>query len=554
MNRLPAAPLRLLLWCAAGTVLVQLVLVRISAGNPDGFSAIFFHLLKTYDTHGNLLLLAGVLLALALRKRPFPAAVLELLAEHPWTVAAATFALLCLGSLRVYHAHPLSMDEYAAVFQAQAFAGGSLGGRFPPQLLDQLLPRFFQGFFFNASPATGEIASTYWPGFALLMAPFAWAGMPWAANPALAALTVPLLHRLSRELAGREAAGWAVALTLASPAFVVAGISYYSTTAHLFCNLAYALLLFRPTPLRAAAAGLIGSLALTLHNPVPHMLFSLPFFVWLALRPGRAANLAALLAGYLPLALLLGVGWHRYVVSLAATGAAAAPAGGILQAAPAVADTVVSQLAGFLKMPASTTISARIAGLAKLWTWAAVGLIVLAAWGYRAASGLPQVRVLAAALLVTFFGYFLVRFDQGHGWGYRYIHSAWFVLPVLAAICLAKAEGELRAMAAWAIAFSLVAANGLRLVQTESFIARQIAQVPPLAQAPADREIVFVDIRAGFYTQDMVQNDPFLRAPRVVMVRYGAENVAGFMARHFPAYEKSAEGPWGELWRQKPAN
>jgi hypothetical protein len=558
MNRALTAPARLLLWCAGGTVAAQLVLARIGAGNPDGFSPIFFYLLKTFDTHGNVVLFAAALCAFALRRRAASLRAIDFLAERPWWIAGAAFPLLCFGSLGVYHAYPLSMDEYLAAFQAKAFSAGRLSGVFPPELMDRLVPKFFQDYFFSVSRTTGEISTQYWPGFALVMAPFAWLGAPWAANPALTAATIPLIHRLAKHVSGgsAQAAGWAVALTLASPVFVVSGISYYSMAAHLFFNLLYALLLLQPTPLRAGLAGIVGSIALTLHNPVPHMLFCLPFFVWLALRPRRFANLAALLVGYLPLVGLLGIGWHRHIAALAAASPAAAAS--VSAVAPAVIDTVLTQLGAFLKVPSATTVHARIAGLSKMWTWGAAGLIVFAAYGYRAASRSAQINVLGAALLLTFLGYFLVRFDQGHGWGYRYIHSAWFVLPVLAAIFFARPSSgdsdELRAMAAWAVILSLVLANGLRLVQVESFIARQLAQVPPLLQpvAPGGREIVFIHIGTGFYTQDMVQNDPFLRAPRMVMVYDGAQRTAEFMARNFPGYAKRAAGDWGELWHAQP--
>ena len=45
-------------------------------------------------------------------------------------------------------------------------------------------------------------------------------------------------------------------------------------------------------------------------------------------------------------------------------------------------------------------------------------------------------RLLTASALLTLFGYFLVPVDQGHGWGYRYFHSAWMALPLLATAAL----------------------------------------------------------------------------------------------------------------------
>ena len=40
------------------------------------------------------------------------------------------------------------------------------------------------------------------------------------------------------------------------------------------------------------------------------------------------------------------------------------------------------------------------------------------------------------------------------------------------------------------------------------------------------------------------------RSPRVMMVFDGADKSAALMARRFPAYTKSAEGDWGELWKK----
>jgi hypothetical protein len=215
---------------------------------------------------------------------------------------------------------------------------------------------------------------------------------------------------------------------------------------------------------------------------------------------------------------------------------------------------IASHLRSVVTLPDARIVLARLSGLAKIWTWGAACLLVLAALGFWMARGRASVRLLAAALATTFFGYFLVPFDQGHGWGYRYIHSAWFVLPLLAAIPLdasgVRSEEDLRRMAAWAVVLSLLLATGLRLVQVDGFISRQRAQVPPLAaRADADRpQVVFVNIRTGFYTIDLVQNDPFLRGPRITLVYEGAERSAALMAERFPAFRRSAHGEWGELW------
>ena len=528
---------------------MQLLLWRWA--DREGFTPIFRFLLRYYDAHGNLLLLAVAVCAWLLRRQPAALAAVQFAAQRPWTIAAALFPLLCLASLHVYHAYPLSMDEYAAVFQAEAFAAGRLGGAFPPDLLDRLIPPYFQNGFLAVSRASGEVSANNWPGFSLLLAPFAWLNIPWAANPAFGALSIPALHRLTKQVTGsQEAAGWAVALTIASPVFVLSSISFYSMQASLLAHVLFAILLLQPTVPRAFLAGVAGSVALTLHQPVAHLLFFLPFAAWLALRPGAPRILAALLAGYLPLSIPLGIGWHLHLVELMQ--GAGSP--GSVPAGQAPLDAILARVGNVFRLPSAVTTEARIAGLSKVWTWGAPGLLVLAAWGYAARRHALALRILGAALAATFFGYFLFRVEQGHGWGYRYMHSAWFILPLLASVVLSipmdRERAELRAMAAWAVVIALVAANAQRLVQAEAFIGRHLSQVPPLARAPeaGRRELVFVNPAAGSYLLDMVQNDPFMGAPRIVMLLQGPESTTEFVRQRFPGYTRSEQGEWGELW------
>jgi hypothetical protein len=543
------SPLRLLSWCLAGTAVAQLVIwLVVERGRV---SPIFWYLLKLHDTHGNVLLAMIVVAGFALRSRSEPLALVRLAAERPWVLSAATFPVLCVLAFFVYRMHPLSMDEYATLFQAKVFAAGRLDGALPPDLLDRLVPRHFHGQFFSVSRSTGEVSSVYWPAFPLLLAPFERVGAAWMVNPLLAALTLPAVHGIVVQLTGsREAGGWALLLTIASPVFVVTSISFYSMPAHLLCNLWYARLLLEPTPARAAAAGVLGSISLTLHFPLRHALFAAPFLVWILLRPARWQNLGALAAGYAPLGLLLGLGWHQHITDpLRAIPAAAGAA-----PAPGRVTSPVAHALDFVRLPGAGTYVVRAAAVAKNWTWSAAAVVVLAAWGAASCWSNRGVRLLAAALLVTFVGYFGTAGDQGHGWGDRTLYQAWFVLPVLAGAALAMAPG-VRSMVAWCIVLSLMLANGLRLVQAEGFIRQHLRQVPPLASAPPpDRpQVVFVDLAAGAYARDLVQNDPLLRASRITMVlgsRYSAE---ALMAQRFPGYRKISEGEWGQLW-ERPAN
>lgn len=500
---------------------------------------IFRYLLEQHDLPVAPLFAAALLLALLPPLRAAGLGVAAWCGRHPATLALATTALLAAGTLSVYHAHPLSMDEYAPRFQSEAFAAGHLAGRFPPELLDWLVPKGFQGVFFKVSAASGEVASMYWPGLALLMTPFSLVGAPWLLNPLIGGATVLVLHRLGRELfADDAAAGLAVLLALASPAVTINAISFYSMAAHLLANALFLLLVLRRTPLSALGAGLVGSLALVLNNPVPHLLFAAPWFAWLALRPGGARLVCALIAGYVPLTLLLGLGWPLYL-----RGIGSALGAGEL-ATPGSAARTFSESLGSFRPPSEAVFAARILGLAKLWLWAAPALLAAAALGFwRKRDDSGPWLALAGSALLTYFGYFLVRFDGGHGWGYRYFHAAWLVLPLFA-VAAARATPLAGFLAAGALLSGLL--SGVRAVQVEDFIARHLAQRP--AAASGEPRVVIIDPSRGFYAVDLVQNDPFLRGRTVTFITRGRAADEAMMAARFPELRLLASDARGSVW------
>jgi len=553
---------RTLFWVAAMvTTAILLWTHQWRPGNDrHGLSAIFFVLFVYNDypaTVCALLILVGAFFGsqlLPVRR------VVQWAGDRPLVIAAITGLLLALGTLVVYHNHPLSMDAYAAYFQSRAFAAGQLHGRFPAPLLDWLIPRGFQDYFLNVSRATGSVAETYWPGFALLLTPFTWAGVPWLCNPVLSALTLLVIHRLALELFDdREAAGFALLLTIASPVIFANGISYYSMPAHLLTNSVFALLLVHPTLRRAAAAGVVGSLALTLHNPVPHMLFAAPWLVWVAFRQGGARLLASLIAGYLPLCVLMGLGWFVFSGHLQREGLMSATA------PIATADRLQGMLEIF-SLPDAAVVLARLIGIAKTWVWAVPGVMILAAAGAVRWRQDILSRLLAASAVLTLLGYFFVPVDQGHGWGYRYFHSAWMALPLLATAALfrpARApredlsparlfeDSETKDFVAACILLTLVLGVGFRAWQLQDFMARDLGQVPQYKGT--GMRVVILDGRSSFYGADLVQNDPLLRGNEIRMYSHGAAADEQMMAQYYPELHRVYADPYGTVWSQAPA-
>ena len=519
------------------------------AGYLAGLHPIFYILFTHFDYPAAMWMLFALLAAALLSGRVSARPVALWVSEHCGIIAAATAAVFAVGTLVVYRDHPLALDEYTVLFQSKVFASGHLATRFPPQLLNWLIPQEFQDYFLNVSPATGQVASAYWPSFSLLLTPFTFLGIPWACNPVISALSIIAIHRLTlTAFEDREAAGLAVLLTLASPVFFADGISFYSMSAHMLANTLFAILLSKASPRRALAAGAVGSVALTLHNPVPHLLFALPWLVWLARRPGSGKAFGALILGYLPLCLLLGFGWFFFSIHLLHAGTRP-------QSTTLHVGTLRHMLSAFT-LPSFEVLDIRLVDLAKIWLWSVPGLLVIAgigAWKWRDRT---VCRLLAASAVLTILGYAFVPFDQGHGWGDRYFQSAWMVLPILAAGALtrrraAPSAGFLEAadtrafVVACALAF-LVAGVGLRAAQIHAFISDDLRQLP--AYRGRGRRVEFIDVRHSFYGADLVQNDPRLRGKVIRLVDYGPKLDAAIMRKYFPSFREVYADPHGTVW------
>lgn len=499
------------------------------------FSPIF-RLLLTTDDGMTAWVTALICILAAAWKYPRPALiVVGFLARHPLRVALGTAAAISLLAILVYRVYPLSMDEYSAVFQAKIFAAGRLFAQLPPKAVDWLVVRGFNGSFLIASSDSGKALEAYWPGFALLLAPFEFFKVPWLCNASMAGLTILLIYRITKEITGDWLApGWAMLFTLASAAFVGEAISLYSMPAHLTANLLFVLLMLKPTAPRALAAGLVGSLALILHNPLPHALFATPWIISMALDPRQRRYLLFLALGYLP-GLTIGLGWLFLRADIRLSGSGAVSWRNI------AGDAFV--------WPSVALINMRVAALVKLLVWAPPGLFLLAVLGTIRCRGNQHVRLLMQSALLTFVGYLFVRFDQGHGWGYRYFHSAWGAIPILAACAISKEsekQPRLVAFAGAAAMLSLVSTMPLQLGQIDQFMTQHLAQLPK-SIVPGDN-IFFVHPKGGFYVADMVQIDPLLRDRNLILVSRGKQLDTELVQENWPTAVKVFSGLSSDQW------
>ncbi|HWT84505.1 MAG TPA: hypothetical protein VN177_01940 [Myxococcales bacterium] len=534
--RLPigAAPAMAISAVALGALSLMLA-QPLPSGGPVA-PHVFEYLFSRNEPQAAWLAIAVVLASAALaRWGRVPGSVVSRLTADPRAFVAGVTLVLAAAALLVYRAHPLSMDEVAPLFQARVFARGRLAGQVPPELMPRLVPPF--RWFIETAPS-GAMLSAYWPGFALLLTPFVWIGCPWLLNPLLGGATLLLAWRLAGRLwPGTRAAGWAVLFTAASPAFSVNAISFYSMAAHLAASLCFAALVIEE---RLFLAGVVGSLALALHNPLPHTLFALPWIAWLAWRPGRLRNLLVLALGYMPGVIVLVGGWMWCRASVTHP---VETRGGVLEGLMVFGRSVFAA-------PSLDLLLARTMNVAELASWAVPLLVPLAVLGFVRCRADARVRLFALSSLLTLAGYAFVVYDQGHGWGFRYFHAAWGALPLLAAGGLESVETTppLRKLALAAALFGLLFCTPLRFRQVRTFIDEHLAQVPSTAGG-GRQTVVFIDVGRGSYTIDLVQNDPFLEADRWMLISFGELADRSFMRAFFPSARRIAAGAFGSVWQ-----
>ena len=548
-----------MLWMAVLVLVVSLlaaiyILHYVQYPMPLWHGSIFKVLLFRQDLAGLALIVAIAMLACIPATHRPALAFVEAIGRRPWTGAAVVFVALCAGTLLAAQNHALAGDEHLTLMQSRIFAEGRLTGEVPPNLMPWLVADTYRYRWIMLNPETGDLVSIYWPGFALVLAPFTRLGIPWACNPLLASLALLLMSRLASRLTqSTQAGGWAMLLAAGSPAFSGLALSYFPMTAHLLLNLVYAWLLIERGRRGLVYAGLVGSFALLLHNPVPHMLYALPWLVWLGRQPDGRHNLAHLAVGYLP-GLVVGLGWAAFIRNMH----------GFLFAAPFPSDGEFLNELGNLYwywqfrssymfgVPQDYAIGGRIGEQVRLWAWAVPGLPILALAGWWLGRRNVHLNLLALSLVVTIVGYFFVRFDQGYGWGARYVHPAWGALPILGAMALVQWPAHLnaRAVRGWAAAagaFSLIFATALRGWQIHDYIAEHVARRPPHAEGA--RQFVFIhEDRDYYYDQDLVQNDPFLREPTVYLLSRGQWWDQEIMHRMYPQAYRVYDGPRGQVW------
>ena len=427
-------------------------------------------------------------------------------------LAGAVAVTAYAGVEVVFGRHPLSMDEFMAVFDARIFREGRLWAEVAPEwrpYLPALQPLF-------VAPGAGNAwwTSAYLPVNAMLRAGFERLGDGAFAGPAWAGLSVVLTYAVGRRLRPERPAYALVAAVLlaGSAQLLITAMTPYAMSAHLALNLLWLLLLLRGGVLGHGAAMLTALLATGLHQLLFHPLFAAPFVLklWWERRWGPAA---AHTLAYL----VIGLFWTSYPALFLPAGPVedGRSLRGVLEIALA--------LAGRWELSDVTYTAANLVRFVVWQNPLTVPLLVLSVLAGRRLDGTE--RALWGGLLLTLAAMAVILPYQGHGWGYRYVHG------LLGSACLLAAGAWLRLLdgcaepergRSWAAFGGVSAAAALLLLPLQAWQTR--AYVRPYAAAAravagADADVVVVDDTDFWFGADLVRNDPFLRNRPKVMLR-----------------------------------
>jgi len=467
---------------------------------------IFYYLLVHYETLQ--FTIAGfALLALAALLARRPVVLEKVQASLRWklspsrTAALLAFAALAIssaGTFIAYHGFPLCIDEYLPTFQAKLFARGQIFAHIPEEW--RRFSPSMTTIFLMFDPHGFRWTQVFLPVYAAIRALLSFVALDAITGAILAAASVWATFVCGRRIWPEKPhlAPLAAALVFANTQVLVMGMTAYAWPAHLALNLVF-LALYLGRGAQFWAAPWIGFLAFGLHQPHVHPLFALPLvlrFAW----QRRWSAFAYYSAVYLAAAGC----WYAWL-KMARLGM---PRG---------------ELEGIFGVPNTEMIQLQWCNAALLLAWSTPLLWALAcvAWS-RWRSLPPLARDLTGGIALSFVFYFAFPHNQGHGWGYRFLHGLIGSGALLAAWgweqIEERATAALRGALVLSLGFTAVWQLPSRWWEVDEVVAPFAHASRTIEHAPYD--FVLLDAPAAWYASDLVRNDPFLtNRPKILFAR-----------------------------------
>src|SRR5947207_2679774 len=332
-------------------------------------------------------------------------------------LALGAAAAALLGHYAVYHDHALSVDEFMTRFGETTLLRGDLLARIPDEWRSFAVA--LQPIFAFRAPAGDLWGNPYRPVNAAAHALFAAVtGHDALTNATLTGLAVLLTGAVARQLwpTRADAAPLAALLVAISPQVVVTGMTLYAMPGHLALNLAWLWLFMRGGLVSHGLAAMIGFLAVGLHQINFHVFFVIPFLVALLIK--RRWWPALFYAAVYAAAVMFWFNWFE--VALWWSGATPA------QNVPRdESRRFMSDVIAHLALPTVPGFVTMAINLFRFVSWNHLALLPLAIVGLTARRRQSSfvLRACGWGIALTVIAFLIVLPEQGHGWGYRYLHG-----------------------------------------------------------------------------------------------------------------------------------
>ena len=452
---------------------------------------------------------------------------LPFLGRKHYLIGASVAGLVAyLGHYLVLSGYDLSRDEQMASFDAAVFATGRLVAPLPAEWArhaDALNTMFM----YPAEIRSAWI-SAYLPGNALMRAGFSWMGDAALTGPAMILLGALALWGCVRKLWPQDKAAPFVAgaLYLCSGQVLITGMTSYAMPAHLALNLVWFWLFLQRRWRADIAALVVAFLATGLHQPIMHPIFAAPI-LFLVVLERHWARAALFFAGYLAIGLFWWM-WPIWMIDLVGTSGAAGSGTEFDYLSRLVAALGDDFLTGLLVMAAN---------LLRFAAWQHLLLVPLVLYGVVAARRERMVWGLAGGIVLMIAIMAVILPDQGHGFGYRYLHG-FIGSAILLAVYGWKSLGQ--QMGLWnSYVLRATAATLLVLLPIQLWLAH--GSYAPYARASEtmgalEADFVVIGATDAPYTADLVYNPPALEQRPLRLLRHemDAETI-GFLCRNGPS-------------------
>lgn len=401
---------RLFRQLVAAWFVLPLALLVVSREHSDNFT---YWLMVTQNFQ--LLIVFIVISALVLIPIRVGPTFLTLSRKQVMGLALAIGIIGYAGHYWLLSGYDLSRDEQMASFDTFIYSAGHLAWPLPATW--QATPGPLNMLFMLPADHPEAWVSGYLPGNAMLRALFSRLGDAALTGAVLNTLSVLLVWGCSRRLwptetpRDREAQVVAVLLLVLSGQMLMAGMTAFAMTAHLWCNLLWLWLFLRDRRSSDLAALAVGFVGTGLHQPLFHPLFVAPFMVML-LFDKRWGRLALFAGGYAAISLF----WLAWPLLTHA----------LINAPHAVTSTEGTDYWTRLTEVLAQNhhnVAIMAANLLHFVTWQHLLLIPLLLAGSAAARRDRMAAALAAGFVLPIIVMTAILPFQGHGFGYRYLHG-----------------------------------------------------------------------------------------------------------------------------------